>query len=69
MEPEVTRPVSLTVIAPNVLEADRFATAAFAMGFKGIYFLEERSGLEGYLIDNTGLATMTTGFDSYVSAA
>src|SRR4029078_5463526 len=29
--------VSLTVIGPNVYEADRFATAAFAMGKKGIY--------------------------------
>jgi len=30
---------SLTVIGPNVYEADRFATAAFAMGEKGISFI------------------------------
>ena len=32
--------VSLTVIGPNVYEADRFATAAFAMGRAGIEFVE-----------------------------
>ncbi|MDE1944550.1 MAG: FAD:protein FMN transferase, partial [Patescibacteria group bacterium] len=32
--------VSITVIGPDVLEADRFATAAFAMGKKGIEFIE-----------------------------
>src|SRR6185312_4966358 len=39
--------VSLTVIGADVLEADRFATAAFAMGKDGIFFLEETPGLEG----------------------
>ena len=33
--------VSLTVIGPNIYEADRFATACFAMGKDGIYFLEK----------------------------
>ncbi len=55
--------VSLTVIGDDVLEADRFATAAFAMGRDGIYFVEETPGLEGYLIDAGGRATMTTGFE------
>jgi thiamine biosynthesis lipoprotein len=31
--------VSLTVIGPNIYEADRFATAAFAMGPGGINFI------------------------------
>ncbi len=58
--------VSLTVIGPDVLEADRFATAAFAMGADGIYFIEERLGLEAYMIDSSGLATQTTGFGAFV---
>jgi FAD:protein FMN transferase len=58
--------VSLTVIGPNVYEADRFATAAFAMGQGGINFIETLDGFEGYLIDNTGLATYTSGFERYV---
>ncbi|MCX6751404.1 MAG: FAD:protein FMN transferase [Candidatus Nomurabacteria bacterium] len=56
---------SLTVIGPNIFEADRFATAAFAMGKNGIYFIENLLGFEGYSIDKNGIATMTKGFDKY----
>lgn len=54
--------VSLTVIGADVLEADRFATAAFAMGRDGIFFLEQTPGLEGYVVDIDGRATPTSGF-------
>ncbi|MDG4881894.1 FAD:protein FMN transferase [Mesorhizobium sp. WSM4884] len=57
--------VSLTVIGSDVLEADRFATAAFAMGRDGILFLEQTQGLEGYLIDNNCRATPTSGFGAF----
>lgn len=57
--------VSLSVIGRDVLEADRFATAAFAMGKDGIYFLEAQDGLEGYVIAANGTATQTTGFGAY----
>lgn len=66
-EARLTDIVSLSVIGPDVLEADRFATAAFAMGRDGIYFLEEREGLEAYMIDTAGRATMTSGFKAYVA--
>lgn len=59
--------VSLTVIGPNVLEADRFSTPAFAMGKKGIDFVERQKNLEGYIIDDNGIATMTSGFNKYTS--
>ncbi len=65
--PLVTDVVSLTVIGPNVYEADRFATAAFAMGREGIFFIESRAGLEGYLIDEQGQATFTSGWERFVS--
>jgi FAD:protein FMN transferase len=58
--------VSLSVIGPDVLEADRFATAAFAMGEDGIYFIENLTGFEGYMVNANGIATMTTGFGAYV---
>lgn len=58
---------SMTVIGPNVYEADRFATPAFAMGKEGIHFIERRKGLEGYMIDKNGIATMTSGFERYTS--
>lgn len=60
--------VSITVIGTDVLEADRFATAAFAMGTKGVEFIERlRSAggrIEAYSIDKEGIATMTSNFAS-----
>lgn len=58
--------VSISVIGPNVYEADRFATAAYAMQEKGIEFIEKQKSLEGYMIDKDGMATMTSGFETYV---
>ncbi|NDE68259.1 FAD:protein FMN transferase [bacterium] len=58
--------ISLTVIGPDVYEADRYATAAFAMGAEGINFIEGLEGFEGYMIDGQGVATMTSGFDGFV---
>jgi FAD:protein FMN transferase len=58
--------VSLTVVGKNVYEADRFATAAFAMGEEGIYFIENLPNFEGYMIDKNGIAKMTSGFEQYV---
>jgi thiamine biosynthesis lipoprotein len=60
---------SLTVVGPNIYEADRFATAAFAMGRKGIEFIEARPDLEGYAVDSAGLATLTSGFGRYLAHA
>jgi thiamine biosynthesis lipoprotein len=54
--------VSLTVIGPNIYEADRFATAGFAMGRDGIQFIDSLEGFEGYMIDRAGQATLTSGF-------
>lgn len=64
---KITEIVSLSVIAPNVYEADRFATAAFAMGKKGIHFIEKQLGLEGYVIDKNGTATFTSKFNNFVN--
>ena len=58
--------VSITVIGPNIFEADRYTTAAFAMGKKGIFFIEELKGFEGYSIDKDGQAIMTKGFGNYI---
>jgi FAD:protein FMN transferase len=58
--------VSLTVVGPNIYEADRFATAAFAMGRQGAAFIETMPGLEAYQIDRDGLATYTSKFERFV---
>lgn len=63
---EIGNIISLTVIASNIYEADRFATTAFAMGKKGINFIENLKNFEGYMIDNKGIATFTSNFNSYV---
>ena len=59
--------VSLTVIGPNIYEADRFATSTFAMGRRGIEFVEQLEEFEGYSIDGKGTATMTSGFETYTT--
>lgn len=65
-ESSVQEIVSLTVVGPNVFEADRYATAAFAMGREGIGFIERLEDFEGYMIDENRVATMTSGFERYV---
>lgn len=65
----ITDIVSLTIIGPDIYEADRFATAAFAMGRAGIAFVARVRGLEGYMIDASGVATMTPGFSRFVAGA
>ncbi len=61
-----TKVASLTVIGPDVYEADRYATAAFAMGGAGIQFIERLEGFDGYQIDAGGIATMTGRFEQYL---
>lgn len=59
---------SITVVGPNIYDADRFATAAFAMGRDGITFIEKLPHFEAYMIDQDKVATMTRGFERYVHA-
>ena len=62
---ELKEIVSITVIGPDVLEADLMATAAFAMGTQGAGFIERLDGYEAYAIDAAGTATFTSGFAVY----
>jgi thiamine biosynthesis lipoprotein len=55
----------ISVIGPNVYEADRFATAAFAMGEEGIKFIGRIKGFAGYMVRNDRTAVMTGGFAKY----
>ncbi len=57
--------VSLSVISSRILDADRMATAAFAMGEKGLDFLNRRRGYEAYMIYADGSAAMTAGWQAY----
>ncbi len=61
----IDNPISLTVIGPNVFEADRYATAAFAMGLSGINLIEQTDGLEGFMINKDMIGTKTTNFERF----
>lgn len=67
VDPRTGRPaaefVSLTVVGPDILQADVYATAAFAMGHAGLEFVLGRPPYEAYAIDAEGIATFTPGFD------
>lgn len=60
--------IAITVIGPDIYNADRFATAAYAMGLRGIGFIEQLPGYEAYMIDHAKQATMSSGFERYVAA-
>lgn len=66
---EIKDVASLTVIGPNIYDADRFATSAFAMGRAGINFIESLDGHEAYMITSDRRATLTSGFERYVEAS
>jgi thiamine biosynthesis lipoprotein len=54
---------SLTVVGPDIVEADAWATAAFVMGADGLDFVESRPGYEAYAIFPDLRARWTSGFD------
>lgn len=65
--PVVTPFISITIIGPNINDADRFATAAFAMGKRGMHFIEAFPGYEGYAIMHDKQALVTNGFNHYTT--
>lgn len=57
--------LSISVAGPKVVDADRYATAAFAMGRSGINFIATIPSYEGYMVDTSGTVTMTDGWRAY----
>lgn len=57
--------LSISVVGSNVYDADRFATAAFAMGEKGIAFIEALPDYQAYMVGANKTATLTSGFTNY----
>lgn len=57
--------VSLSVVGHRIVDADRFATAAFSMGRPGIEFIESLPGYEGYMIDKDKMVIKTSGWQKY----
>ena len=59
-----TELLSFTVVGPDILSADVFATACFAMGSKGLEFLAGVDGYEGLAIGRDLTGTWTAGFEA-----
>ena len=58
---------SMSVVGPNLYEADRNATAAFAMGKAGLELVASLPDFDGYMVEDNGIATYTDGFLRYVT--
>ncbi len=65
-EPVVDGAASLTVVGPDVCEADRLSTPAFAMGEGGLGFLAMTSGVDAYVVGRDGMALYTPGLARYM---
>jgi FAD:protein FMN transferase len=59
--------LSVTVAGSDIVEADVHATAALAMGRRGLELIEALSGYEGYAIFPDLTASWTSGFDALCS--
>jgi thiamine biosynthesis lipoprotein len=60
--------LSFTVVGPDILTADIYATAGFAMGADGLGFIERTPGYEAYAIAENLVASWTAGFDELCAA-
>ncbi|MFI5281769.1 MAG: FAD:protein FMN transferase [Candidatus Dormibacterales bacterium] len=56
--------LSFTVVGPDILHADVYATAGCAMGAPGLGLVSRSAGYEAYAIDHQLRATYTAGFDA-----
>jgi thiamine biosynthesis lipoprotein len=61
--------LSITVVGPSLATADAYATAAFAMGTRGLAWLAGRTGYEGLAIGGDRRLTWTPGFERYRARA
>ena len=56
--------LSFTVVGPDILQADVYATACFAMGIAGLDFVARVDGYDAYAIDHQLRARYTAGFEA-----
>jgi FAD:protein FMN transferase len=57
--------LSFTVVGPDILGADVYATACCAMGSAGLDFMARVVGYEAYAIDHQLRVSYTAGFDAH----
>jgi FAD:protein FMN transferase len=56
--------LSFTVVGPDILQADVYATAGFAMGSRGLEFVARSPRYEAFAIDRLLRALYTPGFEA-----
>ena len=61
--------LSLTVVGPDIVEADVLATAAFAAGRRAFELLSRFKDYDAFAIGNDQIATSTPGFERYTARA
>jgi FAD:protein FMN transferase len=68
LDPHTGKPanalVSFTVVGRDILQADVYATAGFAMGASGLEFVSRTPGYEAFAIDRQLRAGYTAGFEA-----
>jgi thiamine biosynthesis lipoprotein len=60
-----TELISLSVIGERICDADRLATAAFAMGMSGMDFIARQEGYEAYGVTTARTVLMTNGWSNF----
>jgi thiamine biosynthesis lipoprotein len=72
LDPHSGRPanawLSFTVVGPDILQADVYATACLAMGIAGLDFMTRVAGYEAFAIDHRSRAMSTQGFMALTEA-
>ncbi len=61
----VTELASVTVIGPDLADADAFATTVYVMGADGLYWLADQPGYTGCVITREGQLIATEAFNAY----
>ena len=73
LDPHTGKPadawLSFTVVGPDILQADVYATACCAMGVAGLDFISRVAGYEAYAIGRQSRARFTDGFDALCESA
>jgi thiamine biosynthesis lipoprotein len=71
VDPLTGRPATalaaVTVVGPDIADADAYATAALAMGHRALAWVEELPGYEALAIDRAGARSTTSGFRAYLT--
>jgi thiamine biosynthesis lipoprotein len=64
----VTDLASVTVVGPDLADADAFATIVFVLGHEGLTWIATHEGYEAMAITHDGVALATSGFAAYDSS-